>query len=268
MKGCAISKPCLFCGSNTVANDNHSNIPPAFEICGKSNKWNQNEYIENLKNAVQIAKNDACYSEHMHVIIISGNLRDNELNHQCNIYAEIACGIYNEISEKTTEGIVAVTMPPSNFRLLCKLKDSGISKIVFNLEVGNEPWFSQYCPGKSAIGYDYISNALTESVKIFGAGNVWTNFVLGLEPIAELLFICERLAKQGIVPSANVLHLDRGHRLNCNIPNFEVVTRFFYEISNIYCKYGMTPFYCSKALRTSLSNEAFDGRIKLLGGVL
>ena len=74
---------------------------------------------------------------------------------------------------------------------------------------------------------------------------------------------CECLAKEGIVISANVLHLDKGNTLDCNVPTTNDVVDFFYKLEQINAREGFVPFYCSKALRTSLSNEAHDLRIKM-----
>jgi len=261
--GCAISKGCLFCGSNTVAKMNHGDTLTAYNV-SRQNAWEKRkeEYLENLIKAIRIAKESDCYSEHMHLILISGDLCDDRLDYQSEIYSEIAGAIKKDVQE-ATDGIVAVLMPPNNKLLLKKLFDSGITKIVFNLEVGDERLFNKYCPGKANIGYSHIINSLYESVDIFGKGNVWTNFVLGLEPIDNLLRLIESLAQGGIVSSANVLHIDKGNRLDCSVPDYNTVIRYFYELSNIMKNYGQRPFYCSKALRTSLSNEAFEGRIVL-----
>lgn len=263
-KGCAISKGCLFCGTNTIAKMNSSEILNAFSV-SNFNAWETNKqvYIRNLKKAICIAKQEKCYSEHMHVIIISGDLCDEKLDYQSVIYSEIASAIKSDVADKTTEGIVAVLMPPKNSDLLHKLYESGISKVVFNLEVGDEKLFNKYCPGKSNIGYDHIISSLHKSVDIFGRGNVWTNFVLGLEPIDKLLELNASFAKAGIVSSANVLHIDKGNRLDCGVPNYQTVIRYYYELSKILKRNNQKPFYCSKALRTSLSNEAYEGRIEV-----
>ena len=180
---------------------------------------------------------------------------------QSQIYAEIAENIKSKVTNKLSEGIVVVMTPPKDVNMLIKMKDSGIQIVVFNLEVGNEPWFSKYCPGKSELGIDFFENKLKQAVNIFGKGNVWTNFVLGLEPVDKLIEVCRELAKFGIVPGANVLHFDKGNQLDCSRPKKEDVIYFFTELSKIYRENNIKPYYCSKALRTSLSNEAFDGRI-------
>ena len=262
-KGCAISKGCLFCGVNTVAQKKDDNdVFTAFKI-GKKDVWKniKQQYLSNLKEAINIAKSDKCFSEHMHVILISGDLPNEELDIQTLIYADISEEIYPVVKDIATEGVVAVIMPPNDLNLIKRLQEAKVEKLVFNLEVGNEPYFSKYCPGKADIGLTHINQALDKAVELYGAGNVWSNFVFGLEPLDKALNICEGLAKRGIVPSANVLHIDSGNRLDCDVPQAKEILEYYYSISEIYKQNGFKPYYCAKALRTSLTNEAFEGRI-------
>ena len=263
-KGCNISKGCLFCGVNTIASENSSKIFTANQI-STGEFWNENKdfYLNNLIKSIKEAVHDKCYDEHMHVILISGDLSDSNLDMQTHIYSEIVKTILPYIYEKSTEGVVAVCMPPRDLNLLQKLKDAGVNKVVFNFEVANKNLFNKYCPGKKNIGYNHILKALKKGVEVFGKGNSWTNFVLGLEPYEELLKFNEYLAIHGIVSSANVLHLDKGNRLDCKIPTFEDVVNYYYSLDKVLIKYGLNPFYCSKALRTSLTNEARYKRIIL-----
>ena len=262
-KGCAISKVCKFCGVNTFCDKNDNEVFNAHTLSKNIQIWEskKEEYFNNLNEAIEIAIEDECCQEHMHLIIISGNLSEDCLDIQSQIYAEIAENIKSKVTNKLSEGIVVVMTPPKDVNMLIKMKDSGIQIVVFNLEVGNEPWFSKYCPGKSELGIDFFENKLKQAVNIFGKGNVWTNFVLGLEPVDKLIEVCRELAKFGIVPGANVLHFDKGNQLDCSRPKKEDVIYFFTELSKIYRENNIKPYYCSKALRTSLSNEAFDGRI-------
>ena len=261
-KGCSISKTCKFCGVNNIANQNEIEGLEAGRLSSHDTQWDEQkkEYLKNLYESITVALNDPCYAEHMHVILISGNLSDEMLDKQAVIYSDIAKYIKPLIKEKSTEGLIAVISPPKTLSKINLLKESGVDIVVYNLEVGNEPYFTKYCPGKSILGRDFFIDRLKYSVDIFGKGKVWTNFVLGLEPIDQLLTVCLDLAKNGIVSSANVLHLDEGNQLDCSAPTKDTVIKFFYELSLINKKFGFNSFYCSKALRTSLSNEMSDGR--------
>lgn len=265
-KGCLLSKACKFCGANKVAVKNPLDALHASHISKDPEVWHQvkENYLQNLTESIQLALEDPCYDEHMHVILISGNLSNSKLDAQCEIYCEISRHIEPLLREKATEGLIVVITPPTNMNLLNQLKESGVNIVVFNLEVGNEPWFSKYCPGKSTLGRDFFIERLKYSVDIFGYGKVWTNFVLGLEPVKDLLNVCRELAHYGIVSSANVLHLDEGNRLDCNPPTKEQVVEFFYGLNKINQEFKFSAFYCQKALRTSLSNEFQANRYSIL----
>lgn len=263
-KGCAISQGCLFCGSNVVAGKNLEDFFTAYEI-SNSDIWERNAdcYLENLKEAVSIASRATCYDKHMHVILISGDLSDDKLDYQTEIYCKIASTIDPIVKDKSTEGIIAVMMPPKDKSLIMKLKKSGVAVVVYNLEVSNSKLFHRYCPGKGNIGFKQIEDSLYAAAEIFGKGYSWTNFVLGLEPVQGLLDYNYQLASKGVVSSANVLHLDQGNRIDCDVPDYDTVIHYFNELNFILKEFGYKPFYCAEALRTSLSNEANDGRIKI-----
>ena len=261
-KGCAISEVCKFCGVNSVAQANTLGDSSASSMKSYA-EWEDYKprYLPYLKEAVELAIGAECYRKHAHVILISGNLSDKNLDLQSVVFAEIAKYLHPSVEKISTEGIVAVITPPADLALIDGLKGSGVSVVVFNLEVANDPWFSRYCPGKSNIGRDFILARLEHAVSVFGKGNVWTNFVLGLEPIDKLLETCEQLARKGIASSANVLHLDHGNSLDCAVPDFVEIIGFFRELDKIIRKYHFKPLYCAKALRTSLANEASAGRM-------
>lgn len=257
-KGCAISKVCRFCGANHfITQDDLSahKIDEAF--------WNEHRdgYLSNLKEALAQAIDDDCYREHMHVILIAGNLSNQQLDLESRIFGEIARAVYPVVKFRATEGIVLVVTPPKDMGLLYALRDSGVARVVFNVEAITEEGFAKYCPGKAELGYSYFFERLTKAVEVFGRGNVWSNLVLGLEPVDRALERCGEYARKGIVVSANVLHLDKGNTLDCKVPSEEDVLAFFHGLERINAQNGYAPYYCAKALRTSLSNEAHDNRI-------
>lgn len=91
-----------------------------------------------------------------------------------------------------------MTAPPSDISLLRLLRNSGIEVGVFNLEAFTPAAFALHCPGKNRIGRDHYLTTLEAGVGVFGWGKSWCNFVLGLEPVAELLSGCEELAARGV----------------------------------------------------------------------
>lgn len=258
-KGCALGQNCLFCGANHFIDKDELH---AGRISQNLDLWNEQEafYLANLTETIEIALKDECYQRHFHAILISGNLSDDLLDEQARIYCRIARHIRPQMAQ-AREGLVAVMTPPRDVSLLEEMKNSGIDVMVFNLEVSHQPWSQKYCPGKLALGNEFFESRLLRAAEICERGCVWSNFVLGLEPLPLLLETCEWLAERGIIPSANVLHMDFGNRLDCAPPTLEDVLLFYAELNRICVKYGMKPYYCANALRTSLTNEAWDGRI-------
>ena len=260
-KGCAISKSCKFCGINNFINVDELS---AHSISKNIEEWTSSceEYLSCLEEAITIALQSQCYENHAHVILIAGNLENDQLDLETKIFSDIAARIKGLVDDVSNEGIVAVITPPRNMTLIKNLYAAGVQKVVFNLEAITETGFQKYCPGKSDLGYDYFVDRLKYAVDIFGKGNVWTNLVFGLEEKEEVLTRCLDLIHAGIVISANVLHLDKGNTLDCNIPKASECIDFFYRLDRLNTLENFVPFYCAKALRTSLSNEAHDGRIK------
>jgi hypothetical protein len=261
---CGISHKCKFCGINTILHESESkDLFTSLSLSNNPYKWNNSKdyFLAELTEAIEMAKHDPCYDEHLHLILISGNLKNDQLDLQANIYCDIAESLKISVGNKATEGVVAVMMPPKNPALLQKMKDSGIDIVVFNLEVAQNPYFEEIVPGKARLGRDFILERLEQSVAIFGRDKVWSNFVFGLEPVEGLVEMCEYLASKGITPGANVLHLDKGSVLKKKPPTVNEIVYFYQKLADIYKKYDLNPYYCQKALRTGLANEAYDGRL-------
>lgn len=264
---CAITRPCTFCGINLVQKQSGRKVDllHALELRHEKDAdriWLlvRESVIGEIIESVGLAINDDCYREEVHLIIISGNLADHQLDTQARIYADIAYAITSRHPGRFAEGAVAVTAPPQDLGLLRVMREGGIEVGVFNLEAFTPAAFSQHCPGKDRIGRKHYLATLEAGVEVFGWSRSWCNFVLGLEPVTDLLSGCEELASRGINPGANVLHRDHGAGVKHNPPDLETVVNFYRELAAICHRHNHRPYYCQLALRTSLANEAFAGR--------
>jgi len=94
---------------------------------------------------------------------------------------------------------------PLDLTVIDKYKEAGYSTISFNTEVWRKEYFNVYCPGKvtECGGYDNWLNAIRYAIKVFGEGNVRSNFVAGLQPKEILLEGIEALASIGVVAVAS-----------------------------------------------------------------
>lgn len=265
---CAISRPCTFCGINVVQKHAGRDIDLLHALETRRNPnadqaWSsaREAVIAEITESVDLAIGDDCYRNAIHLIIISGNLADHQLDSQARIYGDIAAAITRRHPGRFAEGAVAVTAPPLDLGLLRVMRDGGIEVGVFNLEAFTPAAFARHCPGKDRIGRNHYLKTLERGVQVFGWGRSWCNFVLGLEPAADLLSGCEELASQGVTPGANVLHRDHGASVMHDPPDLETVINFYRELGAICRRHKQRPYYCQLALRTSLANEAFAGRL-------
>jgi hypothetical protein len=266
---CSIGHACSFCGINAIQKRSGVDVDliHALDLRREQNVgefWGRirARVLAEITEAVSLAIDDPCYNDEIHLILISGNLADHQLDAQALIYADIAESIARGRRGRFAEGIVAVTAPPHDPELLWRMREGGIEVGVFNLEAFTPSAFARHCPGKDRLGRDHYLRTLAHGVEVFGRGRSWCNFVLGLEPAGDLLAGCEKLASLGVTPGANVLHRDYGASLRCDPPSLEEVLSFYSGLADIYRRHELRPYYCERALRTSLANEAFAGRLR------
>lgn len=114
---------------------------------------------------------------------ISGNLTDSLLDLQHEIVYHLTEDLLNLIPLLNREKIVINIMPPNDKKKIKELKDIGANYYMANLEIWDEEYFKSICPGKYIYGRQKFIEMLEYAVSNFGAGNVWCNFVCGIEPL-------------------------------------------------------------------------------------
>jgi hypothetical protein len=260
---CAISRLCRFCGINSIFRSAGAADLLTAEMVGDDHDGSFAAWLVDLTTAVKAAVTDPIYENALYPMIISGNLSDHLLNRQAELYTVIAGEVTPLVADLAgPEGLVATTAPPNDLGLLATQRDAGIQTMAINLEAYTPEIFEIECPGKHRIGRDRYLTALFTSAEVFGAGNAWTNFVLGLEPVESLLAGCRILAANGVTPGASVLHFDEGAAIRDKVPpTYDDVVSFYNELAVLYHEYGLRPFFDSRALRSSLANEAYEGRL-------
>ncbi|OGO30250.1 MAG: radical SAM protein [Chloroflexi bacterium RBG_16_56_11] len=158
----------------------------------------------------------AAFAEGMakHVLLTGGCF-----NHQKEI--ELVADILKSIRDYTGLDRVPGTILPSPARGEEELKryhDTGIKAIGFSMEIWDERLYQAICPGKSSgTSHEEFVRSIESAVRIFGAGNVYGVFVMGLEPAKTFLEGVKVIAGLGanIVPfvwSPNPGSILEGHR--------------------------------------------------------
>ena len=162
----------------------------------------------------EVAKAAFSESNVKHILLTGGCF-----NHQKEI--EVVTDIVRTISEYAGINRVPGTILPSpakNLDEIEKYYDSGINAIGFSMEIWDEMLYRAICPGKSkSFSHDEFVNSIRNAVEVFGEGNVYGVFVMGLEPRETFLDGVRVLTSLGanVVPfvwSPNPSSKLEGHR--------------------------------------------------------
>ncbi len=114
-----------------------------------------------------------------HVLLTGGCF-----NHQKEI--ELVADILKSIRAQTGLDRVPGTIlpsPPKGKDEIKRYYDTGIKAIGFSMEIWDEKLYEAICPGKSKnVSHENFIRSIRAAAKIFGEGNVYGVFVMGLEP--------------------------------------------------------------------------------------
>jgi len=261
-------KACKFCGINAIANQfKNQDLLRISDIIGMSDAvfdswWNQKKdfVIRNTVDALAKALKYS-FSGHKHIIFTAGSSVSTDL--QWKIYNDVVKAIDEQVAQLSKLDVTIILTPPKDLRLLEPVAAFGL-KYAFNMEVFDPVIFERINPGKAEyVGRTHYFEAYKRAVELAGEGRVWGGFILGLEPFESLLNGVRQLGEMGVASGANILHLDEGNTLPNEIkpPTYEDTIKFFHEYGELARNNGLRPFFCEKAMRTSLNHEAFMGLI-------
>lgn len=266
-EGCehwTIGEQCKFCGANPKRlkfreyKSNVYDIIPRYKGDCVS-WWKQNE--EFTLSAIDTASEKLTKLDklkpHIHFFVLSGGLF--EVDYLWEICLKISKTVNKHIKIKNTDSYINL-IPPNNFNYISQAKKVGFKQICYNLEVFGEKKFKKTCPGKqTAYGYNNFLEAFEKTVKIFGSGNVRSNFVLGIQPIPDLIKGVKYLAQRGIVSDYTVFFQRPGSVWHYKKPpKPDEILHFTRELVKTYRKYNFKPFCCSQSSRSSIANEIYN----------
>jgi hypothetical protein len=200
-----------------------------------------------------------------HVLLTGGCF-----NHQKEI--EVVSDIVSSILKHTGFDRVPGTILPSPPKGLDEIKqyyDSGIQAIGFSMEIWDERLYQGICPGKSkSVSHNDFVDSIKNAVNVFGEGNVYGVFVMGLESRDTFLEGVKTLANLGanIVPfvwSPNPGSKLEGHRA----PSGNWYVETILEAAEIISEAGVpagVENHCYKCDGNSLLHDAL--RLKGIDG--
>lgn len=259
---------CKFCGINAMANqfkdrdilkisDIINMQPDRFETWWQKRKdFIINNTVEALSEALKYD-----FGGHHHLIFTAGSSINTDL--QWRIYYDVMKALDENVVKLSSEDTTLILTPPNNLELLEKTAEFN-TKYAFNMEVFDPKLFEYINPGKAKHAKrEHYFEAYKLAVELAGEGRVWGGFVLGLESQASLLEGIRNMATLGVASGANILHIDHGNTLphSIRVPTLKEVLNFYKKYGEIVRETGLKPFFCEKAMRTSLNHEAFLGLI-------
>lgn len=121
----------------------------------------------------------------------------NEPDHSINYFAKVC----ENARKYGAEYISVETAPPSELSYISKLKYSGATAIIMNLEVADDNLRKLLCPGKSSISQLHYMYAYEEAVKAFGVGNVSCVLIAGIQKAEDIIKKSSELINLGVIPT-------------------------------------------------------------------
>jgi hypothetical protein len=204
----------------------------------------------------------AAWSEGMvnHVLLTGGCF-----NHESEI--DLVSRIIDSIRSHTGFDRVPGTILPSPAKndAIRRYFDTGIQAIGYSIEIWDEDLYRAICPGKSeATSHREFLKSIEEAIGVFGPGNVYGVFVMGLEPKGTFLEGVRVLSELGanIVPfvwSPNPGSLLYGHRA----PEAQWYVDVVSEAADIVAHSGVpkgTENHCYRCDGNSLLHDALRNR--------
>lgn len=250
--------PCNFCDYNPKSADYDTakaltNTLKRYDL-NIDTWWNasKDRYLQGLAYTMKYIKEHGNIGPHKHLLLMSGNLP--ESTYVWKIAGEVADTL-NTVDPIASYDNYLNVCPHPTVDMLKDMKAKGIKQVQYNLEVIGEKTFAYHCPGK--LPYTQFKEKLVEAVDIMGRGNVRSNFVLGLQPIDELLEGVSELAALGVVADYSIFQPKRSTPLeHFPSPSMDTIVAFTTKLADLYKKYGYKAIYCSLSSRSSIINEA------------
>ena len=139
---------------------------------------------KSIEDIGEVAKEAFSEGQAKHVLLTGGCF-----SHEKEI--QLVSEIVESISRHTGFSCVPGTIlpsPPKTLEEIQKYHSSGIKAIGFSMEIWDKRLFQAICPGKSnSVSHESFVKSIRNAVKVFGEGNVYGVFVMGLEPSETFL---------------------------------------------------------------------------------
>ena len=249
--------PCRFCDLNPKNTDFDSvkAMTNTLREYGQDiDEWwdnSKNGYLKALKYGFRYLLDHEDIGPHRHLLVMSGNLPKSDKTWDI---AQTVVDNLNQVEPVANFDNYLNICPHPDIEHLKRAKEAGINQIQYNLEVVGEDMFRQMCPGK--LDYNVFRSRLLEAVEVMGFGHVRSNFVLGLQPVDQLIEGVAALAENGVVADYSIFQPKRGTPLEKHpSPTMDEIVYFTTQLVKIYKYYKFQGIYCNVSSRSSIINE-------------
>ena len=237
-----IGKGCTFCSVR--------------ETVDKSSPIKKIKQTEELAETCELATK---YDQFRYLIMTGGSYIDRNREFDRNV--EILKSIRYKLPwNGQIKGNVSF-LPPDDCTKLSVLAELQVENPSFNMEVWDKKNFLRICPGKEAyVGFDHIVESLIYLTGIYNKGMVWSNFVAGIIPLADIKEGFKFMAEHGIVPGANIYHAEVGSSIGKSMGTIDenYIRDLYSYAAELYHKFGYKPYFDAAVLRNSLANEFYE----------
>lgn len=115
------------------------------------------------------------------------------------------------IKERYNVLVCVQAQPPKDNHWIDLTYAMGVDSLAYNLEVYNPERFATIAPGKmKLVGRDRYLEALSYATKVFPAGAVVSNLIVGLEAAADTIKGIDALTAMGVIPTLPIFRPQPG----------------------------------------------------------
>lgn len=114
---------------------------------------------------------------------------------------------YIQAVKKHFDTLVAAQLQaPADVREIDRTYALGVDGVSYNLEIFDEALLQRYCAGRAGlVGRPRVLEALRHAASIFPSGTVWTELVVGIEPLDATRAAVDTLVGMGVLPVLSVV---------------------------------------------------------------
>lgn len=175
------------------------------------------------------------------------------------------------IKENFDTLICVQAQPPKADEWIDVTYASGVDSIAYNLEVFDNKFFERVAPGKmQLIGRDRYFEALRRAVKVFPAGTVVSNLIVGLEPPQSTVKGIDFLTSAGVIPTLPIFRPIPGLGIEAQVETkSEIILPIFHELQKALQRNNLSPSWVSHFnLVVNTIDGYFGGEAPVRGGWL